>query len=492
MNEKTKPRHQNNLKIQTSEEEHKHLAISKMRINIICTIGPSSRRILEKMVHSGMSVARLNFSHGTYEQYKEIILDLKKIRKDLKISKPAIAIDTKGPELRLKIKKDVQINVGETVTLSNGTDEADFEIQLNNIAQVQVGQIVLFDDGKIQFEVIENKNSIIKMISKNSHFVKNNKAVNIPGILMDEITPTKKDIADINFGLEQEVDMFFLSFVNTAEEVRSCRKLVPADVKTPPLFISKIESLLGLQNIEEIVQESDGIMIARGDLSVEIGFENLFSAQKQITAFCKKYNKPFIMATQMLESMCESPVPYRSEISDIGNAVLDMCDCTMLSGESAGGKYPLESVEVMKKIILDAENYQNEIFFDKMNNKQMSEQRIGSDHCLLYGPEGFNMDFSKEIPANVLFDYPNIKESFLLSEPEITSLNSTDVIKIATTLDSFTKTRIIYPFSKIHVLSSNPKLCNQINIFSNAIAYLVDDNSVLEKVNEIAKDIFLV
>lgn len=328
-----------------------------MKTKIICTVSKHSMKYLKDFIHSGISVVRLNFSHGDHQLHKNVIEDIKRIKKQLGNTDLAIALDTKGPEIRLNLEKEILVQENRIFSLSHENLNSDLKIDLQDLSQIKKGMIIRIDDGKLEMEVIDTSNKILCR-SKNKHLIKPNKSVNIPGISMNESTPTEKDKKDIQFGLEMGVDMFFISFVNSAKDIQNVRKIINNSKKFT--IFAKIESLNGLKNIEEIVQESDGVMIARGDLSVEIGYENLFSAQKKIVQVAKKYNKPVIMATQMLESMCNNLYPLRSEVSDIGNAVLDGCDYVMLSGETANGKFPVESVKVMKNVILDAERFINE------------------------------------------------------------------------------------------------------------------------------------
>lgn len=412
------------------------------KTKIICTIGPSSNNIIEPMILAGMKIARLNFSHGTHESHLSTINAIKDARNSLGTF-TAIALDTKGPEMRLKTRdrRDVFVQNGQIVTLSNTLEHSDFQFDLKNYEKINPKQFILFDDGQIKFEVIENTNGLIKMKALNSHTVKNNKAVNIPGINIDESTPTTKDQSDILFGIEQKIDILFLSFVNSAAEVKSCRKLLE-NVENPPLLISKIESQLAVQNLDEIIGESDGIMIARGDLSVEIGYENLFFQQKRISRLCKKMNKPFIMATQMLESMCENSTPYRSEISDIGNAVLDGCDCTMLSGETASGKNPLRCIEVMRNIILNSEKTADEL----LSIPKTAER------------------------TDLIFLDDESEENWFKENNSCRSVSH--VLKIIKNLKSFLRTREKFPNSLIHVFTTEKSLAYRLQLFSNTAVYL--------------------
>ncbi|ELQ75936.1 Pyruvate kinase, partial [Trachipleistophora hominis] len=213
---------------------------------------------------------------------------------------------------------------------------------------------VLIDDGKLRM-VVDLDGDEIVCVAMNDHMVKPNKAVNIPDMKMDKSVPTEKDKNDIFLGLKNKIDYVFLSFVSNAAEIRKVRDFIRDMNGHMPVLIAKIENKEAIRNINEIIEEADGIMIARGDLAVEIGIKHCFSAQKMITKKCLVMKKPFIMATQMLESMTEESTPTRAEVSDVGNAVLDNCDCVMLSGETASGRHPAHVVRTMKTIISDAE-----------------------------------------------------------------------------------------------------------------------------------------
>lgn len=497
------------------------------KTKIVCTIGPASSNKLDELTKNGMNVARLNFSHGSHETHGEIIYKIKDLRDKTGTCVPAIALDTQGPEMRLKIVKQPNslseedhipnqntiteryVHEEEVVTLSNGTVEADFHVNLKTLDQIMPGHKILFDDGKIQFFVLQSGNALITMRSNCSHVVKNNKSVNIPKILMDQCAPTEKDKKDILFGIEKGVDVIFLSFINNAQEIHDCKNIVIGRTKKMPLFYSKIESALALENLDEIIQASDGIMIARGDLSVEIGYSNLFNAQKRISKLCKKYNKPFIMATQMLESMCQSNYPYRSEICDIGNSVLDGADCTMLSAETATGQYPIKSLTVMGELVLAAEKYENELYEQSLSKSYQhpighvmnqiapefhsdsikSEQRRKNGQSLIFERTGSVASYCKNIPEIVLQNYPNINNDLLKSEPEISSPDSPDIIKLVHTLRAFKNTRLLYPRSTIHVISTDGHLCAQINLFSNAIAYQTENDKLIDKIQQVAQRI---
>ena len=324
---------------------------------IICTIGPAidNEQMLEKMFKAGMNIARLNFSHGTP---KKAIKQVQRIRNVAnRVGKHiAIMLDTKGPEIRTGCFENdsCTYDEGDVVQLVKeevlGNKEK-FHITCQELfSDVNVGNILLIDDGKITLEVLQVEEDAITCKFKNGGVVKNHKGINAPGINLSMPFISEKDYEDIKFGCENGVDAFALSFVRTAEDVLEVRKLL-AEFGTPYIeIISKIESQQGVDNLEEILKVSDGIMVARGDLGVEVAPELVPMYQKKMIKLANKHGKVVITATHMLESMIENPRPTRAEASDVANAILDGCDVIMLSGESAIGKYPTKSVDYMVKI----------------------------------------------------------------------------------------------------------------------------------------------
>lgn len=331
-------------------------------IKIVCTIGPAidKENMLIKMFNAGMNVARLNFSHGTpataTNQIKRIRNAALKAKKHI-----AILLDTKGPEIRTGVFENdaVKFEQGDIVKLVKeeviGNKER-FHITCKELFDdVSVGDNLLIDDGKISLKVLNVSQDEIDCEFINGGVVKNHKGINAPGINLSMPFISEKDYNDIKFGCEQGVDAFALSFVRTAEDVLEVRNLLAKFGRPNIEVISKIESKQGVDNLEEILKVSDGIMVARGDLGVEVAPELVPMYQKKMIKLANKYGKIVITATHMLESMIENPRPTRAEASDVANAILDGTDAIMLSGESAIGKYPIESVEYMVKIARIAE-----------------------------------------------------------------------------------------------------------------------------------------
>lgn len=332
---------------------------------IVCTIGPASESVetLEKLMEAGMNVARLNFSHGDYEEHgariKNIRLAALKRNKNV-----AILLDTKGPEIRTGNFKDgrADIEKGQTVYISmdevEGTAER-FSVSYSGlIDDVEVGSKILIDDGLIELEVVnidKDKNEI-ETKALNSGEVKNKKGINVPNVSLKLPGITEKDRQDIIFGIENNVDFIAPSFIRRASDVLEIRDVLEKHNGEGIHIIPKIENQEGIDNIDEILEVSDGLMVARGDLGVEIPAEDVPLVQKQLIHKCNNAGKPVITATQMLDSMQRNPRPTRAEASDVANAIFDGTDAVMLSGETAAGLYPVESVQTMNNIALKAES----------------------------------------------------------------------------------------------------------------------------------------
>lgn len=323
---------------------------------IVCTIGPetSSKERIMSLVDAGMSIARLNFSHGTREEHLGVIRTIKECR-DRAGRYVAIALDTKGPEVRVGTPdgKDLDVKDGDFLGFSTNPREGDVRIPRISFESLCVGREVFIDDGAIKLKIAGVRADGIECKVLAGGAIADNKSMNFPGMDVGLGPLGDEDRDDIVFGIENGIDMVFVSFVAQGSDVEEVRRLVGGSIPV----ISKIESCLGLRNVKEVVSASDGVMIARGDLGVEIGLERMFSAQKRIVWEALGDGKPVICATQMMESMTLRSAPSRSEVSDVGNAVLDRCDCVMLSGETAVGMFPVETVRFMRRICLDAEEY---------------------------------------------------------------------------------------------------------------------------------------
>merc|ERR1739844_84803 len=360
---------------------------NKMRLSgVVCTIGPVSRspEVLLELIENGMNIARMNFSHGSHEYHAQTMENVRianKMYQEKHGVNPsvAIALDTKGPEIRTGLlegddgRKELLFEAGDTLKLT--TDDAFKEkctkevvwLDYKNITKVLTpGKRIYIDDGLISVKALEIGPDYVLGEIENGGNLGSRKGCNLPATDTDLPAVSPKDMRDLQFGVDQGVDMVFASFIRDAAGVRDIRKVL-GDAGKDILIISKIENQQGVNNIDEIVAESDGIMVARGDMGIEIPPEKVFIAQKQIIAKCNQAGKPVICATQMLESMVKKPRPTRAEGSDVANAVLDGSDCVMLSGETAKGDFPIQCIRTMASLSREAEAcLWNSRFFEEL------------------------------------------------------------------------------------------------------------------------------
>lgn len=339
------------------------------RTKIVCTLGPATWDIemMKKLINAGMDAARINFSHGDHETHGSTINKLKAVRREMGVQIP-ILLDTKGPEIRLKSFKNgsVHLEKGSTFTLTTQDiigDESRVSVSYANMPQdLEVGKRVLLDDGLIEMKVVELTETDIICTVENGGDISDKKGVNVPDVHLRMPALTEKDRADLKFGVENDVDYVAASFVRCADDVIKIRDVLIENGGSHIKIIAKIENREGVKNIDEILREADGIMVARGDLGVEMPPEEVPQVQKMLIKKASKNGKPVITATQMLESMIENPRPTRAEASDVANSIYDSSDAVMLSGETATGKYPIEAVEMMAKIAIKSEA---DISYDK-------------------------------------------------------------------------------------------------------------------------------
>ena len=332
------------------------------KTKIVCTLGPASENeeTLRELIKNGLNVCRLNFSHGSHEEHKGRMDLVKKLREELNMP-TAILLDTKGPEIRTG-KFDVPevlLEEGQTFTITMKDVMGDKErctVSYKGLANdVKPGDTILIDDGLVGLTVKEVNNDNIVCEVQNSGIVKNHKGVNVPGVKVNLPAITDKDRSDIEFGIEQGIDFIAASFVRKVSDVLAIREILEANNAEHIKIISKIENQEGVENLDEIIEVSDGIMVARGDLGVEIPTEEIPVVQKLMIKKCNEAGKPVITATQMLDSMIRNPRPTRAEVTDVANAIYDGTDAIMLSGETAAGKYPVEAVKTMATIAKRAE-----------------------------------------------------------------------------------------------------------------------------------------
>lgn len=358
------------------------------KTKIVCTIGPASESVdmLVNLINAGMNVCRLNFSHGDYEEHGARI---KNIREAVKITgkRVAILLDTKGPEIRTNDMENgaITMKIGDSVRISMtevlGTNEKFSITYPELINDVNVGSHILLDDGLIDLEVTDidrDANEIVTVV-KNEGVLKNKKGVNVPGVSVNLPGITEKDANDIRFGIGQGIDFIAPSFVRRASDVLEITKILEEENATHIQIIPKIENQEGIDNIDEILKVSDGLMVARGDMGVEIPTEDVPVVQKALIKKCNALGKPVITATQMLDSMQRNPRPTRAEANDVANAIYDGTDAVMLSGETAAGDYPLEAVQTMARIAVRTEEtlVNQDSFALKLYSKTDMTEAIG-------------------------------------------------------------------------------------------------------------------
>ena len=335
------------------------------KTKIVCTMGPNTndKDLMRKLVESGMDIARFNFSHGDHEEQKSRMDMLKDIREEVG-SPVAILLDTKGPEIRTGLLRDgkkVNLEEGQIFTLTTEViegDERNVSITYDGLVEdLEIGKTILIDDGLIELKVKELTDTEIVCTVVNGGELGQRKGVNVPNVPVRLPALTQKDREDIIFGVEQGVDFIAASFVRSAEGILEIKALLK-ECKAPFIpIIAKIENAEGIKNIDEILHCADGIMVARGDLGVEIPAHEVPYLQKWLIQKCNDHYKPVITATQMLDSMMRNPRPTRAEVTDVANAVYDGTDAVMLSGETAQGKYPLEALQMMVEIVKNTEKH---------------------------------------------------------------------------------------------------------------------------------------
>ena len=351
---------------------------------IICTIGPVSEsyEVMKELALAGMDVMRMNFSHGVHEEHEQRLVTLDKVNKDLDLHVASL-LDTKGPEIRTHLFKDGIATIEEGSTVAVHMDEIEgtstaFSINYPKLYEdIQVGETILVDDGYLELTVksINKSKKIITCIAQNTHTLRNRKGINVPGVRLQLDFISQKDYLDIKWACDHNVDFIAASFVRRASDIREIRNIMKYSGNTNIQIIAKIENKEGVENIDEIIAEADGIMVARGDLGVEVPAEEVPIIQKSIINKCLAAGKVSVTATQMLESMIEHPRPTRAEVSDIANAIYDGTDAIMLSGESAIGHYPVEAVKTMAQISHRIEEMLDRKNIVKRANKQSASSR---------------------------------------------------------------------------------------------------------------------
>ena len=359
------------------------------RTKIICTMGPASskKNTLRAMMRAGMDIARFNFSHGSHEEHRGRVDMVKNLREELNIP-VALLLDTKGPEIRTKLLKDhkkITLEAGSEFTLTTGDiegDETRVAITYENLYKdVKKGGKILIDDGLIELEIENIKNGDIVCRVLNGGELGERKGINVPYVKVKLPGITEQDKEDILFGITQEFDYIAASFVRDAKAIKEIRQLLDENGGHDIGIIAKIENAEGVENIDEIIKAADGIMVARGDLGVEIPPSEVPYIQKMIIRKCNENYVPVITATQMLDSMIRNPRPTRAEVADVANAIYDGTDAIMLSGETAQGKYPVEALQMMVHII---ENTEQHLDYEEMLEKEYGHLKSGVSSAIGY------------------------------------------------------------------------------------------------------------
>lgn len=362
------------------------------KTKIVCTIGPASWdfEVMKQMTRAGMNVVRVNMSHGTHEEKAEQFKNARKISEEL-TTQLAVMADLQGPKLRLgDFEGIIEINKGDNVNLSTIAQEGEVPMQFDLSPYVKKGDRIFLNDGLVEIVVTDVIGKLIKTKAQNKGWIVEHKGVNIPDTKLKGAIFSEKDINDANFALKENVDFLAISFIQEASDLKKMREILKQH-KSKAKIIVKIETKGAVENLEEIIKASDAVMVARGDMALEIGAANVPIVQQKITRLGRQYQKPVIVATQMLESMVENPRPTRAEASDVANAVLDQVDAVMLSAETTIGKYPVDAVKTMTEIINAVENeqiisklesyaYKNYIKIDwsNMSKEEVSANSIAS------------------------------------------------------------------------------------------------------------------
>jgi pyruvate kinase len=355
---------------------------SLRKTKIICTIGPStsSYEMLMSMYEAGMNVVRINMSHGSHDTHKKVIKSIKSINQKIKDAIP-ILLDLQGPEIRTgTLQNDLQLKEGDIITVSvrpEDVERSSFSIDYEDLINtVKEGEMITVDNGLINLEILKKDQGTLQCKVIHGGMLKSKRHVNLPGIRVNLPSITEKDKKDVLFGIEQEVDFIALSFVREAIDVLQLKELLGSKANKIKI-VSKIEDQQGINNIEEIIDVSDAIMVARGDLGVEINLDELPNVQRTIVRKCHEKGKRVIVATHLLESMIENPIPTRAEVTDVANAIYEEVDAVMLSGETAVGKYPIRCIEHIDKIAKTSEKFPG-LNFSKNLIKNNDKQHIAA------------------------------------------------------------------------------------------------------------------
>lgn len=419
------------------------------RAKIVATLGPASqaKEIIRELIYAGVNVFRLNFSHGDHETHAQVIERIREVNEELRVH-TSILQDLQGPKIRIGQVENgaVQINPGQELIITTnemlGTSEMVSTTYENLSKDVKPGDMILIDDGNLELFVKEVNGSDVTCEVKYGGSLKSRKGINLPFTKVSAPSLTPKDIKDLAFGIEQEVDWVALSFVRHADDVRDLRKRIK-DKGKDIRIVAKIEKPEALKNIDEIIEEADALMVARGDLGVEIVMEEVPMAQKMMVEKCNHAAKPVIIATQMMESMIHNPRPTRAETNDVANAVLDGADAMMLSAETASGKYPIQTVKMMARTIAAVEGSSEEIY-DKIELPNKASDRYLSDNVIFGAAKLSERVGARAILGNTVSGYTAFK------------------------LSSYR------PHARIYIFTPNKKLLNKMSLVWGVQAYYYD------------------
>jgi pyruvate kinase len=373
------------------------------KTKIVATVGPAcnTKEMLEELIKAGVDVFRLNFSHGTHEGHKKVIGFIRELNEEMGMN-VCILQDLQGPKIRVNQVENDEVNIepGQTLIISCredfvGNAEKISTTYTDLATDVNIGDTILIDDGKIELRVIQVEGYEVHTTVVYGGPLKSRKGINLPDTNVSAPSLTEKDQEDLFFGLENDVDWIALSFVRRADDIYNLKDLIQEKGKNIKV-IAKIEKPEAIKNIDEIIEATDGLMVARGDLGVEIVMEDVPIVQKMLVNKCNMASKPVIIATQMMESMIENPRPTRAETNDVANGVMDGADAIMLSAETASGKYPVQTVKSMVKTILAVENSSN-VVYDKLSHIDTNSPTFYNDHLVLTASK-----LSKQVNARAI------------------------------------------------------------------------------------------
>jgi pyruvate kinase len=429
--------------------------VNDKRTKIVATIGPASEKkeILKAMIQAGMNVARLNFSHGEYDWHSKAVKNIKELSEQLR-QPVGIMADLQGPRIRVGNLDELAVKKGDIISVSDQKQNKTNELVIDSAGvcpYLKIGERILIEDGLIEIRVIEKSSKTIKGEVMAGGEIKPRKGINLPDTRLHLAAVTKKDERDLKFALGKNVDFVALSFVSNAGEIKALKakiKKISNLAKNLPQVVAKIERKEAIENIDAIIKESDAIMVARGDLGIEMDESKVVLYQKEIIAKSLRAAKPVIVATQMLDSMIKNPIPTRAEVSDVSNAVIDHADAVMLSGESASGKYPLKTVETMSKIIKDTEDSP----FDDLEH-------------------GFLRD-----------SHASVSTAVARAAHELSKDSGAEAIVVAS-LSGFTARMIARhrPQQKIYVVTNSKKTYSQLSLLWGTESFILTDCDTLDK-----------